>query len=293
MEHRATLPDRVSLRIISFHPPSERYCMPVIMLPGLVSVMRSFKYLLLELTSSFVVHYVETREKSSSLAPDDADFSISQIGKDIIEVLSDLDVKDKQYILFGASLCATAIIDCYRNLKVMPFCMVLIEPNASFDYPKWGLLLIRFSRKIDHLMVLMQKPLNLKMRNSAALKGIAKWYIKNFRVNKKEDFEMYRISSRAIDAASPARLKKTVLSIYFYKIWSNLKYVHTPILLVTASKDKFHRHDDLLKMSSLLENCTYLDLESHKRTNGAEFVYHFRAFLDNLITGNPWSDKCI
>ncbi|HER40887.1 MAG TPA: hypothetical protein ENO10_06675, partial [Salinimicrobium catena] len=168
MEHRATLPDRVSLRIISFHPPSERYCMPVIMLPGLVSVMRSFKYLLLELTSSFVVHYVETREKSSSLAPDDADFSISQIGKDIIEVLSDLDVKDKQYILFGASLCATAIIDCYRNLKVMPFCMVLIEPNASFDYPKWSLLLIRFSGKIDILMALMRKPLKLKERNSAA-----------------------------------------------------------------------------------------------------------------------------
>lgn len=268
-QFRVVLSNDVSLRVISFYPQSESHLLPVVMLPGLVSVMPTFKNILIELTRHFVVHYVETRDKSSSLVEKGANYDVDAIGSDIVEVISHLQLKDQKYILFGASLSATAIIDSYQYLEKYPFCLVLLEPNAVFDYPKWSLPLIRFSAPLY-----------------SVIKPFAKWYIKKFRVNTEEDYEMYRITSRALDAADPRKLKNTILAISKYQIWDRLSSVQSPTLIVCASKDTFHRHDDITRIVSRIKNSTYLDLEVHKRTHSKEFVGHFRIYIKNLKKSN-------
>jgi len=180
------LPNGVSLRIVTFTPAVQRQAFPVVLVPGLVSVMLTFKNLLLELTRDFVVHYVETREKSSSVVRETTDYDVGAIGSDIIEAVSYLGLEDHRYILFGASLSATAMIDRAGDFRRPPLCLILLEPNAVFDYPPWSLPIIRHAAPFYRY-----------------IRPVAKWYLRTFRVNTAEDYEMYRINCRALDAADP------------------------------------------------------------------------------------------
>jgi hypothetical protein len=252
----------VSLRVISFYPKLKPQPLPVVLVPRLVSVMLTFKNILLELTKNFVVHYVETREKSSSLVTGVTDYHVESIGRDIIEIISRLDLEEQKYVLLGTSLSATAIVESYNELTTYPFCLVLLEPNAVFDYPRWSLSIIRYSAPLYRF-----------------IKPVAKWYLRHFRVNTKEDYEMYEINSRALDAADPYKLRDVVLAISQYQIWGRLDSVKSPALVVCASKDTFHRHDDIAKMISMIQKSSYCDLGTHKRIHSREFVDRMRNFI--------------
>jgi len=254
--------NRVFLRVVTFYPKLKGESLHVVLIPGLVSVMLTFKNILKELTKDFVVYYVETREKSSSIVPDKSDYHVESIGRDIIAVISHLDLKENKYILCGTSLSATAIIDRFNEFKAQPRCMVLLEPNAIFDYPRWSLFIIRYSAPLYRF-----------------IKPIAKWYLRNFRVNTEEDNEMYEINCRALDAADPFKLRDVVLSIASYQIWDRLSSINSPALIVCASKDTFHRHDDIAKLVSMIKGSTYCDLETHKRIHSWEFVDRMRNYI--------------
>ena len=259
------LPNGVSLRIVSFSPQSKRQPFPVVLVPGLVSVMLTFQKILIELTRDFVVHYVETREKSSSVVKGRADYDVKSIGLDIIDVISHLGLEDQKYILFGTSLSATAMVDRADDFQHLPLCLILLEPNAVFDYPPWSLPLIRYLAPVYR-----------------HIRPIVKWYLRKFRVNTDEDYEMYRINCRALDAADPYKLRDVVLGISSYQIWDRLASVHTPTLIVSASKDTFHRHEDILKIVSMIKKSTPCDLETHARIHSRELVDHVRDYLRTL-----------
>lgn len=224
--------------------------------------MRTFQKVLVEITRDFVVHYVETREKSSSRVGGTVDYGVRAIGLDLVEVVEALGLEDRAYIAFGASLGATAMIDCYGQFKRVPLYLVLLEPNAAFYYPTWSLPLIRHAAPFYRIA-----------------RPAAKWYLKNFRVNTKDDYEMYRINCRALDAADPYKLRDAALAISSYQIWDHLEAVRTPSLIVGASKDTFHRHEDLMKVISMIGDSTYLDLEKHERTHSGEIVDRIREYL--------------
>jgi hypothetical protein len=224
--------------------------------------MRTFQKLLVDLTRDFVVHYVETREKSSSQLDGASDFSVRAIGLDIAEVIARLGLEDRGYIGFGASLGATAMIDSSEFFQSAPLCLVLLEPNAVFHYPAWSLPVIRHGAPYYRF-----------------LRPAAKWYLKTFRVNTRDDYEMYRINCRALDAADPYKLRDAVLAISSYRIWDRLGSVRAPALVVGASKDTFHRHEDILKIISKLGSAEYCDLEKHERTHSRELVEHIREYL--------------
>jgi hypothetical protein len=114
------------------------------------------------------------------------------------------------------------------------------------------------------------------------LKPLAKWYIGNFYVNRKEDNEMYLISSRAIDNAEPRRLKKTILSIASYTVWDKLEFIDSPTLIVATSLDGLHVHDDVTRMASTIKGAKYIDLENNKRTHSPELAFVIRDYLDGL-----------
>lgn len=259
------LPNGVSLRIVTFSPETPRQPDPVVLVPGLVSVMATFRNLLVEMTKDFVVHYLETRDKSSSVVRPGAAFDVPAIGSDIVEAVSSLGLRDRAYVLFGASLSATAMIHRAGDFRPAPLCLVLLEPNAVFDYPPWSLPIIRYGAPLYR-----------------SLKPVAKWYLRTFRVNTAEDYEMYRINCRALDAADPYKLRDTILAISDYRIWDRLGAVLAPTLVVSASKDTFHRHDDIVRIVAAIEKSTPCDLEKHTRVHSPELVERVRQYLRTL-----------
>lgn len=259
------LSEAVSLRVVSFHPKAEPQPYPVVLVPGLASVMPTFRNILVELTEDHVVHFVETREKVTSKILGKVDYGVESIGMDVIEVISHLGLNHRGYVLFGASLTATSALHCSRLFRERPVCMVLLEPNAVFDYPPWSLFIIKHSPPFYRF-----------------IKPVVAWYLRTFRLNMQEDEAMYEINRRALDAADPVKLKDAILGISSYEIWDHLSGHDIPCLIAGASEDTFHRQEDIMRIVSMLEGATYFDLETHERVHSKEFVDRIREYLTTL-----------
>jgi pimeloyl-ACP methyl ester carboxylesterase len=267
VERMIKVNENVSLNVVSFSPANNSNYCPIVMLGGLATLIESFRPLLGELTKDCEVHYIETREKSSSQISGKAKFDIETVGLDIVSIIQTLELKENNYMLFGYSFGATVIIDSYCHLESKPQCMLLLSPTPTFNYPAWSLPIIRLAVPLYPL-----------------LKPTAKWYLRNFQINRKEDNEMYLISSRALDKADPQKLKSTILSVVNYIVWERLKLIQCPTLIVATSKDGLHVHEDIKRMENFIKKSDYIDLENNKRSHSAELAIIIRNYLAGKLT---------
>jgi len=189
----------VSLRVIHFKPVEVSPYPPIVIVVGLATVIESFQGIIGGLTRDFEVYYVETREKSSSRILGKVKFDMKTVARDITSIISLLELPVDHYILFGYSYSAAIIVEAYPYLKLKPTCLLLLSPTPRFYYPRWSLALIRVAVPFY-----------------GVLKPIAKWYLGNFVINRKEDNDMYLFTARALDRANPGKLKNAILAIAGY-----------------------------------------------------------------------------
>ena len=269
----ATVEDRmvstvegVSLRVFTFTPPADHGNPVVLFIGGWITQISAWKIVLREMTKDFKVIYVETREKISSRVEINTNYGVEEIAEDIVRLVEWLDIQSEQFVFFGSSLGATAIIESYRLLKRKPLAMVLVGPNAVFRVPRiWKLIVTLF---YPPLYALVKPP--------------AKWYLKTFRLDVQTDRDQYEKYCSAIDAADPWKLKKAVLAVAKYSVWNRLASLDCPVLLVDASKDRLHEPENLRKMESMIPKVTKIDLGTNKETHSEKVVHEFRKFVSGL-----------
>jgi pimeloyl-ACP methyl ester carboxylesterase len=265
-EEMIAVDENVSLRLITFTSATKTDNLPVVFVAGWLSKIFAWERVIKEMTKDFDVYYIETREKTSSQVTGKVDYSAEVIGKDIIAIISYLKLKTKNFILFGSSLGATAILDCCRFLHKAPLCLVLVAPNADFRVPKWGMPIIRVFPPRLYLMV----------------KPIVKWYLKTFRLDVKTDYAQYQKYCSNLDAADPWKLKKAAIQLLKYEVWGLLGEIEHPTLIIGASKDVLHEPENLPKIASMMQHATYLDLGTNANTHSAEMVEEIRKYLEKL-----------
>jgi pimeloyl-ACP methyl ester carboxylesterase len=265
-EQRIAVTENISLRVISFSPANDLHNPSIIFVAGWITLISAWKKVLQEMTKDFTVYYVETREKISSRVKGKAEYGVEDIGQDIVTLISHFDLKDNQFILFGSSLGASAILDCCRFLNRNPFCLVLIGPNAVFRVPRSGKVIIHFFPPRLYLII----------------KPIVKWYLKTFRLDIKSDYEQYKKYCSNIDAADPWKLKKAVMKLWNWQAWDLLPAIKYPTLIVGASKDSLHEPENLKTMISMMSNAIYVDLETNKGTHSENVVEEMRKYIINL-----------
>jgi len=256
----------VSLKLITFTPFKTNNNPAVVFVPGWISMINGWKEVLQEITKDFTVYYLETREKISSQIIRKVDYSVEEIGKDLIRFINILRLQDRKYILLGSSLGATSILDCSKDLHINPLCLVLINPNAEFRMPKWGVFIIR----------LFYPPLY------NFIKPYIKWYFKTFRLDVKHDYEQYEKYCNVLDFADPWKLKHAALSVYKYSVWNLLDKIKYPTLILGASKDKLHEPLNLKRIVSLMKKVEYVEMETNKSTHSKEVVKEIRKYLTDL-----------
>jgi pimeloyl-ACP methyl ester carboxylesterase len=263
-QHKAYchLNNGISLQVTTFTPVVPSRFLPVIMVPGLFSIPENFSRLLPALTGDFKVYYVETREKSSSICRKDSIYSIENMASDLNTVLQQLGFADHEFLLLGYSMGATVVMEALSAIPAQPAGVMLVGPSVSFGFPDWSLRLAKFAAPYYRFI----KPL---------LKG----YIRFFHVNHKEDPEMHQIQKRVLDAADPYKLCATVLAISGYSLIERLVSFHIPLLIVGASKDIFHNHDDALRLSEAISHSSYVDLETNQRNHSSEVVDLLKDFF--------------
>ena len=194
------------------------------------------------------------------------EYSIEEMGKDVIKVIEHIELADKKYYLFGSSLGGTIILDLWRFLESKPLSLILVGPNAEFRVPKsWHYIVSAFYPPLYNL-----------------LKPSVKWYLRTFRMNIKSDFAQYEKYSEALDSADPWKLKKALLSVEKYKVWDLLSNINTPTLIFSASKDKLHEPENLQRMAKTMQNATIFDMETNSGTHSREMVYEMNKYLSQL-----------
>ncbi len=255
----------IQIHIVKFTPAQKTSLPPIVLLPGMASVIENFKDTIIALTENHVVYFLETREKGSSIILGKAGFSIPEIASDLPVAIEMLGLEAKSYILAGYSLGASVITSAFKNLLAKPLAVVLIEPSASFKWPWWLPHLARVAVPIYGL-----------------IKPFLKWHMKTFKINKEEDYEMFIINSRIIDQADPRKLAATVLSVRHFEAWEYLEHIDSPCLVIGVSHDKFHSHDEALRVSECITNCSYIDVLNNKRSHSSEVATLIDGFVGSL-----------
>lgn len=277
VEKMVKVNEQVSLRIFSFTPAKEAGKIPFVLIGGLATLIDSLGSILYELSSDFTVHYIETRDKASAQISGHVQYDIETMGIDIAFIIKILGLEKDNYAIMGYSMGATIVADCYRFLDSKPRYIFLLEPTPVFHYPSWSLFLIRW----------------LGIPFSGGLKRFAKWYLSRYIINKKEDNEMAVISSRTLDEADPKKLASTILDIAGYKSWDKLDSIRKPTLIIGTSKDQLHEAEDIARMVSGIANCSYIDLETNKRSHSAELVQIIRSYIkqDDMLNSKQISQS--
>lgn len=252
-EGKYEVDDQATIRVVHFHPGATSNGLPIVIVPGLSSVMESFMRLLQDITRTHSIVYIETREKPSSKIRENCRFDIPAFSRDIEVALSMAGLKDNGYILAGYSLGAAAIMEGYHRLSIKPAHLVLAEPVPQFRIPAWSLPLARWAPQIFPV-----------------LKPFAKWYMRNFMIDTRNDPEVMKIVERALDSADPYKLGQTLLSVHRFEAWGRLREIDRPTLIVSTSADTLHHHGDIIRMKDLIKSCRLLDLADNKRTHNHE-----------------------
>lgn len=264
-EEYVSLPTGVQLKLVNFiSAKTSSAAPPLIFIPGMGSVIENFRDTVIELTRHHTVLFIETREKSSARINKKHRFSVADITADIVHFAGQKFPAGERYAMAGYSLGATAIAEAFPLLANKPERIVLIEPNISFPFHGWLRLLSRPAR-------IIYRP----------LKPILKWYLRNFRINLSEDPEMYNINCRILDSAEPVRIGAAVRHLSMYRMQGSLEQISVPALVVVASNDRFHSHDEGTDIANRITDSVYLDMVNNKRTHSAEMGRAISDFISS------------
>ncbi len=267
-DEQCAISSQVTLRLVSFTPLQGSASPPLVFVAGWISQIGAWKEVLREMTKDFRVYYVETREKISAEVKGRAGYGVEDIASDIVDLIDQLSLVPGGYVLCGSSLGATAILESYRSLTKKPGCLVLIAPNAAFRVPAfWKAVITLFYPGLY-----------------ALIRPTVKWYLRRFRLNIDADRAQYEKYCHALDAADPWKLKKAAMTVWSYEVWSILRTVDGPTLIVNASKDKLHEPETMKRMAAAIPQATEIDLETNARTHSRDVVQAIRSYLAPLTS---------
>jgi pimeloyl-ACP methyl ester carboxylesterase len=267
-EYAIAMSDGVKLKVIDFAPKKASKDAPVIVfVAGWISLISGWKGVLREITPRFRTIYLETREKRSSVVPGDAivSFAMDRLRDDIGEAIALVVPKGKKFVLAGSSLGASAIIEYCAIASRLPECAVLVGPNAEFRFPKLlGDIVPAFPPSLY-----------------SVVKPVIKWYLRNFRLDKKREQEQIRKYENTLDEADPYKLKANALAIKNYAIWDKLPLVKAPCLIIGATSDTLHGTGALAKMREMIPRTDYRELASNKETHSEKAGVLIAEYLEN------------
>ncbi len=261
------LENGAELEDVVITPASVKYDLPVLFLPGLASVIETFSDVVYHLSEGHIVHYVETREKASAVLPPKAGFTVRDMAADIAGVIKAIEFEDGKYILVSYSLSATISIELFSSgLEKKPALLVLIQPATEFRMPWFTRPLARYFYPLFPV-----------------IKPLLKLYMRKSMVDTDKDHEMYMISSRSMDATHPRRVAKTLLAMQGYSVNEAAKKIDVHVLVIGASNDTFHCHDDAVDIAKLIEKSSHIDLVTNTRSHSREVCDLIHEYLKSDV----------
>ena len=253
-EYMVEVSDGVSLKVIDFTPRSASSEKPVILfVAGWISLIAGWKGVLKVLTAKYRILYLETREKQSSIVADvkKVSFSMERLQLDIGEIIEKLITPSEEFIIAGSSLGASAIIEYCASEGRKPSSAILISPKADFGFPK---LLELVVPAIHPSLAFLIIP-------------VIKWYLRNFRLDKKNSREQIEKYENTLDCANPYKLKANALTLRNYSLLNRVDKINVPCLIISATTDILHGTGEIKQIMKIIPDSTYVEMESNMETH--------------------------
>jgi len=253
-EYMLEVSDGVSLKIIDFAPRNVSQEKPVILfVAGWISLISGWKGVLKVLTAEYRVLYLESREKKSSAVPDvkKVSFSMERLKLDIGEIIEKVISPSEKFMLAGSSLGASAILEYCGSEKRKPLSAVLIGPNAEFRFPKI----------VGTIIPALHPSLYF------SVKPVIKWYLRNFRLDKKNSREQIEKYENTLDCADPYKLKANALALRNYALLNRVDNINVPCLIIGATTDTLHGTENIKRLIKIVPDSLYVELESNMETH--------------------------
>jgi pimeloyl-ACP methyl ester carboxylesterase len=268
-ERRLTVEEGVRLRLYEWRPENDVGADPILFVAGWISLVTGWAPLLEELVQSRPVFYLETREKESAqISPElmrPADFSVPRLAEDLVEVSNQLEIESDHTVLFGSSMGSNAILEALKGDRLTARAAFLVGPNAEFHFPWWG-------RPLVHLPPWVY----------SAAKPFVLWYLRNFRVNVREDPEQMARYVRTIRAADPERIMLSARAVIDYEAMPGLDTVSAPVAVAYAANDTLHNEEEVQKIVDAMPKGVAVKCPSNTYMHTAEVV----ADLDRFLAGS-------
>ena len=253
-EYMVEVSDGVSLQVIDFAPRSASSGKPLILfVAGWISLISGWKGVLKVLTKKYRILYLETREKQSSIVAHvkKVSFSMERLKLDIGEVIEKIIPQSEKFVIAGSSLGASAIIEYCGSDRRKPLSAVLISPKAEFAFPK--------------LLELIVPALHPSL--AFVIRPVIKWYLRNFRLDKKNSKEQVAKYENTLDCANPYKLKANALALRGYSLLNRVKNVKVPCLIISATTDILHGTEEIKQIMNIIPDSTYVEMESNMETH--------------------------
>jgi len=252
-EYMLGVSDEVSLKIIDFLPPDSEGKPVIIFVAGWISLISGWKGVLKVITAEYRVLYIESREKHSSVIENvkKVSFSMDRLKLDIGDIVEKVIPVSGNFILAGSSLGASAILEYCASDFRKPSSAILIGPNAEF----------RFPRILEIIVPVIHPSLY------SVIKPVIKWYIRNFRLDKKKNRSQIEKYENTMDFADPYKLKRNALALRKYSLLNRIQEINVPCLIIGATADTLHGTEDIKRILKILPYSVYIELESNTETH--------------------------
>jgi pimeloyl-ACP methyl ester carboxylesterase len=269
-EYMLSVSDGVFLKVIDFTPQNFSPEKPVILfVAGWISLISGWKDVLRVLTAEYRILYLESREKQSSVVPDveKVSFSMQRLALDLDEIVDQVIMPSGDFILAGSSLGATAILEYCALNKRKALSAVLIGPNTEFRFPKILALIVHIVHPSLYFFI----------------KPLIKWYLRNFRLNKKNSKEQIEKYENTLDCADPYKLKLNALALKNYKLSDRIDQIALPCLILGATTDTLHDSGNIRNLANKIHGAHYVELESNMATHSVKAGYLIEKHIKSLM----------
>ncbi|MCG3253240.1 MAG: alpha/beta hydrolase [Candidatus Heimdallarchaeota archaeon] len=239
--------DGMKVRILDFDLAEKPNKYTIFLVPGFVTVFLSWEILVEILSKDFRVLYFESREKSSSIAPNrkvERSSTLRKMAHDIKEVIVQLELDKQDYIAICSSTGGTILYEALSEKWLKPNGMVAVGPTMEYHIKFISPFLITI---VPHFLKILFMPL-------------FRWFLGRFHVDKEEHPKQYAKYVRAGEEAHLRKIRRVLRQIYRYKCWHLPPKVETKTLLIGASTDKVHATDECIRTHELMPNSSYIDL---------------------------------
>ncbi len=232
----------------------------VVFVAGWSSTPSTWRYFIPILQQKSSVHYFETREKAHTryiVKP--LSFGIESMSSDLVYYLNNL---QKKYILMGASVGASVIINSLSKLSKNPVGIVLLTPNNRVKLPAYFQVL----RIIPVNLLQLIRPLILIL-------------IKKFSF--KADAHKIEGLINAMNSVAFAISKKSILQLSRMNLLNGkIGRLKVPTLIVATNRDSLHNLQDSILFQNTL-GADIIRFETFTEAHSSKCAKHILEWSNN------------